>query len=511
MELQQKQLIGHPLGLFILFFTEMWERFSYYGMRVLFVLYLTASLADGGQAWSRADASMLYGWYTGLVYITPIIGGLIADKLWGYKKAILIGGLLMTIGHVVLAIDAIPAFYLGCAFLILGNGFFKPNISSMVGQLYPDGSQLKDSAYTIFYMGINTGAFLGILLCGYIGESVGWHYGFGLAGIFMLLGLVQFWFARKFFGEIGERPLKKTEDDKLVVSNEPLSKVDRDRLIVIGVFSFFTIFFWLAFEQAGSSMNLYARDYTDRTLSPGPAANAFKIINTIITIVPLAVLTWLWVNMASKIGRSYQMTVLAMGLSVLTIWGLAIWMLDRQFNDQALEIPASWFQTLNSLFIILLAPVFSALWIKLSSSKFSPSGPVKFALGLILVAVGFGALVFGSLAIPNGAKLAQVSIIWLCLAYLFHTMGELCVSPVGLSYISKLSPKKYVGLMFGIWFGATALANYLGGFMASFMDSIAEESSMSGFFTIFVVATGGAGLVLILLKNLLKKKMHGIE
>ena len=327
----------------------------------------------------------------------------------------------------------------------------------------------------------------------------------------MFLGLIQFWFARKFFGEIGERPLKKTEVENLVVSNEPLSKVDRDRLIVIGVFSFFTIFFWLAFEQAGSSMNLYARDYTDRSLSPGLAANTFKIINTIITVVPLAVLTWLWINMASRIGKNYRITVLAMGLSVLTIWGLAIWMLNRQFNDQALEIPASWFQTLNSLFIILLAPVFSTLWTKLSSSKFSPSGPVKFALGLLLVAVGFGALVFGSLAIPNGAKLAQVSIIWLCLAYLFHTMGELCVSPVGLSYISKLSPKKYVGLMFGIWFGATALANYIGGFMASFMDSIAETSSLSGFFTIFVVATGAAGIVLILIKNILKKKMHGIE
>jgi proton-dependent oligopeptide transporter, POT family len=511
MELQQKQLIGHPLGLFILFFTEMWERFSYYGMRALFVLYLTATLANGGQGWSGAEATMLYGWYTGLVYITPIIGGLIADKFWGYKKAILVGGFLMTLGHAVLAVDAIPAFYLGCTFLILGNGFFKPNISSMVGQLYPDGSLLKDSAYTIFYMGINTGSFLGILLCGYIGEEMGWHYGFGLAGIFMLLGLVQFWFARKYFGEVGERPLKKEETESIIVTNEPLSKVDRDRLIVIGVFSFFTIFFWLAFEQAGSSMTLFARDYTDRTLDPGLAANTFKIFNTIITIIPLAVLTWLWINMASRIGKSYQMTVLAMGISVITVWGFAIWMLEKQFNDPQLEIPASWFSTLNSLFIILLAPAFSAIWIKLSSGRFSPSGPVKFALGLILVAVGFGALVFGSLAIPNGAKLAQVSIIWLCLAYLFHTMGELCVSPVGLSYISKLSPKKYVGLMFGIWFGATALANYLGGFMASFMESIAEESSLSGFFTIFVVATGGAGIVLILLKNLLKKKMHGIE
>lgn len=507
----QKTLIGHPLGLFILFFTEMWERFSYYGMRVLFVLYLTASLTDGGQAWSRADASMLYGWYTGLVYITPIIGGLIADKLWGYKKAIVVGALLMTLGHAVLAIDAIPAFYAGCILLIAGNGFFKPNISSMVGQLYTDDSPLKDSAYTIFYMGINTGAFLGILLCGYIGETVGWHYGFGLAGIFMFFGLLQFWFARKYFGKIGEMPEKRSEATDISIQKEPLSKTDRDRLIVIGVFSFFTIFFWLAFEQAGSSMNLYARDYTDRTLSQGFAANAFRIVNTIITIIPLGVLTWLWVNMARKVNKEYPLTVASMGISVVVVWALAIWMLQRQYYADTLEIPASWFQTLNSLFIILLAPLFSSIWIWFAKSNLHVSGPIKFALGLILVAVGFGALVIGSMAIPAGAKMAQVSIIWLCLAYLFHTMGELCVSPVGLSYISKLSPKKYVGMMFGIWFGATALANYIGGFMASFMDRISEESSLSSFFLIFVIATGIAGVILLAMNNLLKKKMHGIE
>jgi proton-dependent oligopeptide transporter, POT family len=508
---KKHEMIGHPLGLFILFFTEMWERFSYYGMRVLFVLYLTAEFAQGGLGWSRESATMLYGWYTGLVYITPILGGLIADKFWGFKKAIVVGAALMTLGHIVLAIDAVPAFYTGCILLIAGNGFFKPNISSMVGQLYPEGSPLKDSAYTIFYMGINVGAFLGILLCGYIGETIGWHYGFGLAGIFMFFGLIQFWFAKKYFGIIGEQPVKANALDGAQIKNEPLTKIDRDRLIVIAVFSFFTIFFWLAFEQAGSSMNLYARDYTDRTLAPGLAANSFKVINTIITLIPLAVLTWLWVNMFKKVRHEYSLTVAAMGVSVVTIWGLAVWMLSRQYSADALEIPASWFQTLNSLFIVLLAPLFSTLWVRLSGTKLSPGGPVKFSWGLILVAIGFGALVFGSMSIPAGAATAKVSIIWLCLAYLFHTMGELCVSPVGLSYISKLSPKKFVAMMFGIWFMASALANYLGGFMASFMDRVSEQSSLSSFFMIFVIATGIAGLLLLLLNRTLRKKMHGIE
>ncbi|WP_207423262.1 peptide MFS transporter [Desertivirga brevis] len=502
---RNEKIAGHPMGLFMLFFTEMWERFSYYGMRVLFVLYLTAELSNGGLGWDRERASMLYGWYTGLVYITPILGGFLADKLLGYKRSIVLGGLLMTLGHVVLAVDAIPAFYLGCLLLIAGNGFFKPNISSMVGQLYQNGSELKDSAYTIFYMGINVGAFLGILLCGYIGESIGWHFGFGLAGIFMFLGLVQFWFFRNYFAE----PEKVLKSDQIIKHPEnPVSAaVERDRLIVIAVFSFFTIFFWLAFEQAGSSMSLYARDYTDRSLEAGWGLNLFRILNTLITLIPLGVLVWLLLNMIKRAGGSYPLAVATMGLSVLLIWALALWMLSRQFTATSLEIPASWFQTLNSLFIVLLAPVFSKIWAKMSGG---PSGPVKFAIGLLLVSIGFAALVFGSSAIPAGASSAKVSLIWICLAFLFHTMGELCVSPVGLSYISKLSPKKYVSMMFGIWFCAAAIANYLGGFIASFMDKIAAQSSLSMFFSIFVIASAVAAIVLLGLKGFLIKRMHNI-
>ncbi|NNK40482.1 MAG: peptide MFS transporter, partial [Winogradskyella sp.] len=280
-ETNQRTVLNHPSGLFVLFFTEMWERFSYYGMRALLVLFLTAAiLGDGGWGWERSEALVLYGWYTGLVYITPIIGGFIADKFMGYRNAVVLGALLMTLGHASMALEvtADPFFYLGLGLLIVGNGLFKPNISSIVGQLYKTQGKEKDAGYTIFYMGINAGAFLGILLCGYIGEKVGWHWGFGLAGVFMFFGMLQFYFAQKIFGRIGLSPkdtqdfddavedsLEKVEDTvEEVLEEAEKSHVTSDRLKVIGVFAFFTIFFWWAFEQAGGSMTIFAADYTDR-------------------------------------------------------------------------------------------------------------------------------------------------------------------------------------------------------------------------------------------------------
>ncbi|MEM9934843.1 MAG: peptide MFS transporter, partial [Bacteroidota bacterium] len=254
----QKTILGHPVGLFVLFFTEMWERFSYYGMRAILVLFLVSEVAAGGWAWPREEALRLYGLYTGLVYLTPIIGGLLADRLLGFRWAVVIGALLMTLGHASLAFETETTFYAGLGLLIIGNGFFKPNISSIVGELYKNNEVKKDAAYTIFYMGINAGAFLGILLCGYFGEKVGWSYGFGMAGIFMFLGLLQFYFGQNIFGKIGLAPSKlkeeaDTSENGKAEENIP-AYVIRDRLIVIGVFSFFTIFFWMAFEQAGGSM-----------------------------------------------------------------------------------------------------------------------------------------------------------------------------------------------------------------------------------------------------------------
>src|SRR5690554_1808193 len=263
-KVETKTVLQHPVGLFVLFFTEMWERFSYYGMRALLTLFLVSEISKQGWGWSNADAMELYALYTGLVYLTPLLGGLIADKIVGYRKAVLWGALLMTLGHASMALEGFTPnfFYLGLGLLILGNGMFKPNISSMVGQLYPDNSDKKDSAFTIFYMGINAGAFLGIMLCGYIGEKVGWHLGFGLAGIFMFFGMLQFYFGQKIFGQLGESP--KEERERKEIEHKKHIAVDendvtppnivRDRLIVIGVLTFFSIFFWLAFEQAGGSM-----------------------------------------------------------------------------------------------------------------------------------------------------------------------------------------------------------------------------------------------------------------
>lgn len=624
----KSEVMGHPAGLFILFFTEMWERFSYYGMRAILVLFLVSATGLGGWEWAREDALKLYALYTLFVYITPLLGGIIADRLIGFKWAVVLGALLMTLGHASMAIETEFFFYAGLVLLVLGNGFFKPNISSMVSGLYENKEEKKDAGYTIFYMGINAGAFLGILLCGYIGEKVGWSYGFGLAGVFMLIGMLQFWFARRMFGKIGDKPLKKSEqgdlpmaeeadgigaddildsntnDSKLNELNKKVKltpKVKKDRLIVLGVLAFFTIFFWMAFEQAGGSMTIFASDYTDRILT-GDSATWFSVINAIIVLVPLAVLTWVLFKLFAATFKRIALSNMLLGFSFVIIWGIVGWMINKDMNtksyeiqyssvldeyktdektgektpvfkpiteqtkvegaevktqkttirqdkliepgqniflvdidgqgtfkyvgknlqdklntkieakvvrvkDNELEIPASWFGILNSLFIIIFAPLFSKIW----QSRLNPSAPVKFAFGLILLGIGFGFLAYGGLPIEQGAKTASVSIIWLIMAYLFHTLGELSLSPVGLSYVSKLSPPNLLSLMFGIWFTATALANGLAGLLGSLIDKITEAYSISFFFMIFTIIPIVAGLILILMNKWLIKKMHGIR
>lgn len=512
--MDDKMVNGHPAGLFVLFFTEMWERFSYYGMRALLTLFLISTIADGGWGWTNSEAMKLYGTYTGLVYLTPLLGGIIADKITGYKKAILIGALVMTLGHLSMAFEGITPwfFYLGLGLMILGNGMFKPNISSMVGNLYPDTSAKKDAGYTIFYMGINAGAFLGMLLCGYIGEKVGWHYGFGLAGVFMFFGMLQFYFAEKIFGIIGESPKKvQAFHDKKVANHEEEdeeipSNVVRDRLVVIAVLMLASIVFFLAFEQAGGSMSIFAKDYTQRVLEGG-AATTFKWIDTILTIVPIAIVTVVLYALAKQIYKQYPLTIICTAISFVIIWGLGLWKIFREFNSVETEVAASWFQILNSFFIIALASSFSKFWEKI----WNPSGPVKFALGLILVGLGFAALAYGAMEIPQGAKTASVSMIWLIVAYFFHTTGELCLSPVGLSYVSKLSPKKFIGLLFGFWFCASAIANFIGGFLGSYIDQIVETHSMAYFFMIFAIIPAVTALILIGLNPILKRMMHGIN
>ncbi|WP_127846085.1 peptide MFS transporter [Psychroflexus aestuariivivens] len=518
-ELNQKTVLGQPSGLFVLFFTEMWERFSYYGMRALLVLFLTASILDEGWAWPRDEALLLYGFYTGLVYITPILGGLIADKVTGYRKAVVWGALIMTLGHASMALEGFTDsfFYLGLLFLVIGNGLFKPNISSIVGKLYKDEGKKKDAGYTIFYMGINAGAFLGILMCGYLGEKIGWHWGFGLAGVFMFFGMLQFYFAQSIFGNIGLKPDKddnfidstaiEGETEEIRTENKKTSdKVKRQRLIVIAILAFFSIFFWWAFEQAGGSMTIFAGDYTDRVLSDDTAI-IFKVINALITVIPMLVISWVLIMLFRQTFGKHPLSNIFLATSFIIIWGVVIWMLNREFTNDVAEVPASWFTILNSLFIIIFAPLFSKIW----ESRLNPSGPVKFAIGLVLLGGGFAFLAYGSFGIPQGAKTASVSMIWLILAYLFHTLGELCVSPVGLSYVSKLSPAKLVGLMFGVWFFANFLANLLAGVTGSYIDYITENYSMGTFFLIFTVVPIGAGIFMLLISRILVRMMHGIR
>jgi len=567
------KVLDHPSGLFVLFFTEMWERFSYYGMRALLVLFLVASLTDGGYGWERADALQLYALYTGLVYFTPLIGGVIADKLLGYRNSVIIGAFVMAAGHMFMALEIPIFFYLGLTALILGNGLFKPNISSIVGKLYDDPDK-KDGAYTIFYMGINAGAFLGIMLCGYIGEKVGWSYGFGLAMIFMIAGAIQFWLSGNLFGDIGTlaendgiadtgvadtldsiAPSSEEGSGRLftwlgvaaavaaliyfvnplidtssllstvntaimpsailaafvgiigfIVSDPSLSKVEKDRVWVITIFTLFTVFFWWAFEQAGGSMTIFADDYTERNLV-GSGAMIFKIANTILTIVPVAVITWVLSKLVKVTYGKISTSNIVLSLAFAGIWAIVIWMLIKEFSSDTTEVAASWFGILNSFFIITFAPMFSKFW----NTGIIKSGPIKFAMGLLLLAFGFAILAFGSMSIPIGAKTASVSMVWLILAYLFHTLGELCLSPVGLSYVSKLAPVRLIGIMFGVFFLSNFLANWAGGMTGSYIDPIVEEKGMSFFFLIFTVVPAGAALILFLLKGTLKKMMHGID
>ena len=500
-------ILGQPNQLFVLFFTEMWERFSYYGMRGLLVLFLVSEAAKGGWGWSRADATSLYGWYTGMAYLMPILGGYIADRFLGTRRSVVIGGFVIAAGHIALFLDTVPTFYAGLALVVLGTGLFKPNVSAIVGQLYgPKEDNARDGGYTLFYMGVNAGAFFGILLCGYIGEKVSWNLGFGLAGLFMILGALQFYFSQHIFGDIGGPPSAETRAKAAALADDTPANVVADRLKAIFVFSFFTIFFWFAFEQAGGSMTIFAADYTDRSLI-GASGFAFKVVNSLMTVLPALILTWLLWKLNRSTGSRYLLANGLLALAFAVIWGLVIWMLAREFALEQSEVPASWFGVLNSFFLVILAPAFSKMWEK----HWNPSGPVKFGVGLVLLGLGFAALSYGSAGIEQGAKTAQISMVYLCLAYLFHTMGELCLSPVGLSYISKLAPTRLLGLMFGVWFLNTSIANWLAGRTGAYIDQISAQYSMSVFFLIFTAIPIGAGLVLMLLTPWMKKKMHGVH
>lgn len=579
-EFFNSNILGHPAGLFVLFFTEMWERFSFYGMRILLVIFLTAAIgADNpGFGMPIEHAAAVYGTYAMLLYLTPILGGLIADKFLGYRWAVVIGAIIMTLGHAAMAVETHFWVYVGLGLLVLGTGFFKPNMTSILSEMYKDVPEKKDGAYTIFYMGVNAGAFFGMMLCGYLGEKIGWAYGFGLAGIFMLLGTLQFWLAKPLFGSIGEAPTEvtsssnearnvvKKEDtdtrnpftllDKILIGfstvmglgyaiNDPMSKIAnidlfsfantdllegqylmvllalvaflfmvisrisrydavvRDRMIAVIIFAFFTVFFWLSFEQGASSLVLFARDSVDRTLT-GDAAMIFNIVNTLLTIIPLVIISYVLFLLGKQTWKKIPASNIVLIITFLGVWAVALWMLNRDFNAATTEIPVSWFSILNSFFIIAFASSVSKWW----ESKYNPSAAVKYGLGLIIMAVGFGFLAFGSYGIEAGIK---VSMLWLILAYLFHTLGELCLSPVGLSYVSKLVPARMIAFMFGMWYLAIAIGNKLAAVLGGQIENITNEFSLSTFFLIFTIVPTVAGIAVIFLNPLLKRLMHGVK
>lgn len=588
-------VMGHPAGLFVLFFTEMWERFSYYGMRILLMLFLVAKVSEGGWEWSRKEAALLFSWYVMLVYITPLIGGWLADNVLGYVRAVIIGSVVMTLGHLSLALADLPLeadlrffFYIGLLLLVIGTGFFKPNMTSIISQMYPQDSPKKDGAYTIFYMGVNAGAFIGTLLVGWLGERVNWSYGFGLAGVFMLFGLLQFYFGRHIFGERANMPAKKYErqqslseaaDQARRVPFTPLDKamaiiggvaavlwvvdglyyaitrgsyllpevlfrlkwdmvgvdwdvgmstlaltlsivlfvllglrrigryepIERDRLIVVFIFATTVVFFWMSFEQAGTSMTIFAKDYTNRVLTGGWKLT-FQVVDTLLSLAPLVILTWVIYLLFKAIGKVYPLTIAFTVLSFAIIWVLSIYRLKYEYGSAQSQVAASWFQILNPFFIITLAPLFSKLW-----ERVHVPGPLKFSMGLSLLAMGFAALAFGAREIPAGAQTASVSMIWLILAYLLHTLGELSLSPVGLSYVSKLTPPRMIAFVFGIWYIFISIANKLAGVTASYVDDISQNVGMSGFFLIFTLVPLAVAALIALFSKRIVRMMHGIE
>lgn len=573
----QNKVIGHPAGLFVLFFTEMWERFSFYGMRALLVMFLTATALDGGWGWTREQAMALFGSYVGLVYLSTMMGGYFADKKIGYRWAVVVGALLMTLGHGLMAVETEFSIYMGLVALVFGNGFFKPNMVSIISEMYKNHPEKKDGAYTIFYMGVNAGAFFGILLCGYLGEKVGWSWGFGLAGIFMFFGLLQFWLAQNIFGNIGLKPVKKdvaameqaADGDKLNpfdwwqlamigvmivlgllwVVFEPAKKISngavdifdweligltgnnftilaaltlfiillvyrlvqyspitRDRMIAVTFFAFLVIFFWAIFEQSPGTLTIFARDYTNRVLEGG-AGTTFKIVNALLTIVPLGIITWVLFKLFAKTFKHYAVANIILGTSFLIIWGIAFWMLYDQYSEATLEVPASWFSTLNSLFIISLAPLFSKWW----ESKYNPPANVKYAIGMGLLSLGMACVAIGASSIEPGAKTASVSMVWLILVYLFHTMGELCISPVGLSYVSKLVPPRMIGVMFGIWYLAVAIGMKGAAKFGENVDKIADEKGISYFFWMLTIVSFVVAVVAVVFAPIIRKLMHGVR
>jgi proton-dependent oligopeptide transporter, POT family len=485
-----RSFFGHPRGLSTLFFCEFWERFSYYGMRAILVLFMTAAGVQGGLGFSVERAGAIYGLYTACVYLLALPGGWLADKLLGQRRAVFVGGLFIALGNFMLFVPGQSTFYLGLLSIIVGTGLLKPNVSTMVGELYPgtDAEQgaRRDAGFSIFYMGINLGAFVAPLVCGYIGERINFRLGFLVAGFGMLLGLVQYQLGSRNLGQAGLRP-----------ASDPASRQKTVRLLLAGIVGAVVLGFLL--------ISVFQ-------LSVEKIAQAMGVV-----IVSLALL-YLVMQLVSKDLDGIEKKRMAV-IFVLFVFSAVFWSGFEQagssltlFAEQLTrlnvfgwEMPASWLQSVNPILIISLAPVFAWLWVALSRRRLEPSSPAKFSLGLVLLGLGFGVMVWASILTNNQQN--QVSMLWLNLTYLLHTCGELCLSPVGLSTVTKLAPQRKVGQMMGIWFMSISLGNLMAGLVAGQF----EKLPLPQLFGAVMATTVGAGLILALLIRPIRRLMGGVH
>jgi proton-dependent oligopeptide transporter, POT family len=483
---------GHPRGLSTLFFTEMWERFSYYGMRALLILFMTASVATGGLGFDTATAGAIYGLYTSMVYMTTLPGGWIADRLIGQRRAVLYGGIIIAAGHFCMAFSAVSTFYLGLFLIVIGTGLLKGNVSVIVGQLYSKGDIRRDAGFSIFYMGINLGAFIAPLVCGWLGQEISWHLGFAAAGIGMTLGVVQYVLGGKNLGTAGLHPAPAE-------SPQAAAALRRNAAIVGGL---------LLVVLVGFGFGAYtgAVPITARQVADGAG----------VMLLAIVVLFFGWLFTSSNWTSEERKKLWVIG--VLFLAAALFWSVFEQagstlnlFADRnthnvvfGWSYPSSWFQSLNSLFLIALAPVFAWLWLRLARSKQEPSSPAKFALGLIQVGAGFVILIWAARMAEQGI---QVSPMWLTVTYLLHTTGELCLSPVGLSAMTKLAPARIGGLMMGVWFLATSVGNFIGGRISSFYESW-PLPNLFGAVGLFAI---GAGILLFLFVKPIKRLMGEVN
>ncbi|MCU0323268.1 MAG: peptide MFS transporter [Chitinophagaceae bacterium] len=570
-QVSSETTLRHPKGLFVLFFTEMWERFSYYGMRAIFTLYMTKALFL-----DKSEASNIYGSYTGLVYLTPLIGGYVADKYWGNRKSILFGGILMAVGQFLMFFSASNyqntglatiLMWFGLSGLIIGNGFFKPNISTMVGQLYPRGDKRLDAAFTLFYMGINLGAFFSPIVCGILGDTgnpADFKYGFLAAGIGMVFGVISFEFMKKKYlvtpegeavGDIANKKREVKQEDiagnigkisqtsmiiwgvigvalillfhylmaqdwigsvifsisivapGLILTDTSLTKIERERIIVIFVAAFFVIFFWAAFEQAGASLTFFADEQMDRVVNINTNYGNLYLI-----VAALAGLLYYTLQRIMDIPKEFKILFYGVGIYLLYLV-ISGYVKGEVFALK--EIPASAYNSVNAVFIVILAPLFAELWGKLGVRNLEPASPYKQALGLLFLSLGYVVIAIGVSDIGT----VKVSMMWLIVLYLLHTIGELCLSPIGLSLVNKLAPVRFASLLMGTWFLANATANKFAGTLSSFYPDGGKATSFLGykmenifdFFVLFIVMSGAASLILFVLSKKLLKMMHGIK